>query len=51
MVQITGGSLKFEEGVTVAYGKAVVTKLVQEYSQWRLVDKSWSDLSAQDQSE
>ena len=45
---ITGGSLKFEEGVTVAYGKAVVTKLVQEYSQWRLVDKSWSDLSAQD---
>ena len=48
---ITGGSLKLEEGVTVAYGKAVVTKLVQEYSQWRLVDKSWSDLSAQDQSE
>ena len=48
---ITGGSLKFEEGVTVAYGKAVVTKLVQEYSQWRLVDKSWSDLSAQDQRE
>ena len=45
---ITGGSLKFEEGVTVAYGKTVVTKLVQEYSQWRLVDKSWSDLSAQD---
>ena len=48
---ITGGSLKLEESVTVAYGKAVVTKLVQEYSQWRLVDKSWSDLSAQDQSE
>ena len=48
---ITGGSLKLEEGATVAYGKAVVTKLVQEYSQWRLVDKSWSDLSAQDQSE
>ena len=48
---ITGGSLKLEEGVTVAYGKAVVTKLVQEYSQWRLVDKSWSDLSAQDQRE
>ena len=48
---ITGGSLKLEDGVTVAYGKAVVTKLVQEYSQWRLVDKSWSDLSAQDQSE
>ena len=48
---ITGGSLRLEEGVTVAYGKAVVTKLVQEYSQWRLVDKSWSDLSAQDQSE
>ena len=48
---ITGGSLKLEEGVTVAYGKAVVTKLVQEYSQWRLVDKSWSDLSAQDQHE
>ena len=48
---ITGGSLKLEEGVTVAYGKAVVAKLVQEYSQWRLVDKSWSDLSAQDQSE
>ena len=48
---IAGGSLKLEEGVTVAYGKAVVTKLVQEYSQWRLVDKSWSDLSAQDQSE
>ena len=48
---ITGGSLKLEGDVTVAYGKAVVTKLVQEYSQWRLVDKSWSDLSAQDQSE
>ena len=48
---ITGGSLKLGEGVTVAYGKAVVTKLVQEYSQWRLVDKSWSDLSAQDQRE
>ena len=48
---ITGGSLNFEGDVTVAYGKAVVTKLVQEYSQWRLVDKSWSDLSAQDQSE
>ena len=48
---ITGGSLKLEEGATVAYGKAVVTKLVQEYSQWRLVDKSWSDLSAQDQRE
>lgn len=48
---ITGGSLKLEESVTVAYGKAVVTKLVQEYSQWRLVDKSWSDLSAQDQRE
>ena len=48
---ITGGLLKLEENVTVAYGKAVVTKLVQEYSQWRLVDKSWSDLSAQDQSE
>ena len=48
---ITGGSLKLEDGVTVAYGKAVVTKLVQEYSQWRLVDKSWSDLSAQDQRE
>jgi len=48
---ITGGSLKLEEGVTVAYGKAVVAKLVQEYSQWRLVDKSWSDLSAQDQRE
>ena len=48
---ITGGVLKLEEGVTVAYGKAVVTELVQEYSQWRLVDKSWSDLSAQDQSE
>ena len=45
---ITGGSLKLEGVVTVAYGKAVVTKLVQEYSQWRLVDKSWSDLSAQD---
>ena len=44
---ITGGLLKLEENVTVAYGKAVVTKLVQEYSQWRLVDKSWSDLSAQ----
>ena len=48
---ITGGSLKLEGDVTVAYGKAVVTKLVQEYSQWSLVDKSWSDLSAQDQSE
>ena len=48
---ITGGLLKLEGYVTVAYGKAVVTKLVQEYSQWRLVDKSWSDLSAQDQSE
>ena len=48
---ITGGSLKLEGDVTGAYGKAVVTKLVQEYSQWRLVDKSWSDLSAQDQSE
>ena len=48
---ITGGSLKLEGVVTVAYGKAVVTKLVQEYSQWRLVDKSWSDLSAQDQRE
>ena len=48
---ITGGSLNFEGDVTVAYGKAVVTKLVQEYSQWRLVDKSWSDLSAQDQHE
>ena len=48
---ITGGSLKLEGDVTVAYGKAVVAKLVQEYSQWRLVDKSWSDLSAQDQSE
>ena len=47
---ITGGSLKLEGDVTVAYGKAVVTKLVREYSQWRLVDKSWSDLSAQDQS-
>ena len=48
---IIGGLLKLEENVTVAYGKAVVAKLVQEYSQWRLVDKSWSDLSAQDQSE
>ena len=48
---ITGGSLKLAGDVTVAYGKAVVTKLAQEYSQWRLVDKSWSDLSAQDQSE
>jgi uncharacterized protein HI_0940 len=48
---ITGGSLKLEGDVTVAYGKTVVTKLVQEYSQWRLVNKSWSDLSAQGQSE
>ena len=38
-------------GVRMSFDHGVVTKLVQEYSQWRLVDKSWSDLSAQDQSE
>lgn len=41
---ITGGTLTLE-GVTVAYGKAAVTPLVQQYSKWQLAQKSWSDFN------
>lgn len=43
---ITGGNIMLE-GVTIAYGKAVVTALVQQYSKWQLAEKSWSDFNVQ----
>ncbi|MDC2824473.1 DUF2572 family protein [Rodentibacter pneumotropicus] len=42
---ITGGSLALE-GVTVAYGKKIIEPLVQQYSEWQLAEKSWSDFKA-----
>lgn len=42
---ITGGKLTLD-GVTVAYGKAAVTALVQQYRKWQLAEKSWSDFNA-----
>lgn len=42
---ITGGALTLGEGVTVAYGKAAVTALVQQYSRWVRAEKSWYDVA------
>lgn len=33
----------------LAYGKPVVTTLVQKYSQWQLAEKSWSDFNVPDE--
>ena len=45
---ITNGNLTLD-GVTLAYGKPVVTTLVQQYSQWQLAEKSWSDFNVPDE--
>lgn len=45
---ITNGNLTLY-GVTLAYGKPVVTTLVQQYSQWQLTKKSWSDFNVPDE--
>ena len=45
---ITNGNLTLD-GVTLAYGKPVVTALVQQYSQWQLAEKSWSDFNVPDE--
>ena len=45
---ITSGNLTLD-GVTLAYGKSVVTTLVQQYSQWQLAEKSWSDFNVPDE--
>ncbi len=37
------------DGVTLAYGKKTVVALVQQYSQWKLAEKSWSDFNVQDE--
>lgn len=45
---ITNGNLTLD-GVTLAYGKKTVVALVQQYSQWQLAEKSWSDFNVQDE--
>ena len=45
---ITSGNLTLD-GVTLAYGKKTVVALVQQYSQWQLAEKSWSDFNVQDE--
>ncbi|NXZ84996.1 DUF2572 family protein [Haemophilus influenzae] len=45
---ITNGNLTLD-GVTLAYGKKTVVDLVQQYSQWQLAEKSWSDFNVQDE--
>ena len=45
---ITNGNLTLD-GVTLAYGKPVVTTLVQQYSQWQLAEKGWSDFNVPDE--
>lgn len=45
---ITNGNLILD-GVTLAYGKKTVVALVQQYSQWQLAEKSWSDFNVQDE--
>ena len=45
---ITNGNLTLD-GVTLAYGNTVVTTLVQQYSQWQLAEKSWSDFNVPDE--
>ena len=45
---LTNGNLTLD-GVTLAYGKSVVTTLVQQYSQWQLAEKSWSDFNVPDE--
>ena len=45
---ITSGNLTLD-GVSLAYGKKTVVALVQQYSQWQLAEKSWSDFNVQDE--
>lgn len=40
---ITKGRLTLDENIKVTYSKSTVTQIVQQYSRWRLAEKSWYD--------
>ncbi|WP_386698408.1 DUF2572 family protein [Lonepinella sp. MS14436] len=40
---ITQGTFSKEDNVTLTYKKTVVTEIVQSYSQWQNVEKTWYD--------
>jgi len=42
---ITKGRLTLDENIKVTYSKSVATQIVQQYSRWRLAEKSWYDFT------
>ncbi|MGQ0285644.1 DUF2572 family protein [Pasteurellaceae bacterium 22721_9_1] len=40
---ITQGNFSKQDSLTISYKKSVVTKLVQDYSRWQYVEKTWHD--------